>query len=64
MEEYELVTHGHRHRDCLLGSVGGVSYGNCARSSTQGRQHEFKPMSKPRGTAYQAVRGARLVVGV
>ena len=34
----ELVTHGHRHGDCLPGSVGGVSYGNGARSSTQGRQ--------------------------
>ena len=38
MEECELVTHGHRHGDCLLGSVGGVSYGSGARSSTQGRQ--------------------------
>ena len=38
MEECELVTHGHRHGDCLPGSVGGVSYGNGARSSTQGRQ--------------------------
>ena len=38
MEECELVTHRHRHGDCLPGSVGGVSYGNGARSSTQGRQ--------------------------
>ena len=33
MEECELVTHGHRHGDCLPGSVGGVSYGNGARST-------------------------------
>ena len=27
MEECERVTHGHRHGDCLPGSVDGVSYG-------------------------------------